>query len=114
MQRVEGTTAQAPRLLRRVVDVRAGEAAPLLWSFAYFFALLCGYYLLRPIREEMGIRGGIGRLHWVFTATFVVMLAAVPLYAPANSSFTLALVHDATMSSAQVQGSISLSGIILN
>jgi len=81
VQRVEGTTAQAPRLLRRVVDVRAGEAAPLLWSFAYFFALLCGYYLLRPIREEMGIRGGIGRLHWVFTATFVVMLAAVPLYA---------------------------------
>jgi hypothetical protein len=40
--------------------------------------------------------------------------SAVPLYAPANSSFTLALVHDATMSSAQVQGSISLSGIILN
>jgi ATP:ADP antiporter, AAA family len=80
VQRADGRTAPASRLLRRVVDVRAGETAPLLWSFTYFFALLCGYYLLRPIREEMGIRGGVERLHWVFTATFAVMLAAVPLY----------------------------------
>jgi AAA family ATP:ADP antiporter len=28
----------------------------------------------------MGIRGDVAKLHWVFTATFVAMLAAVPLY----------------------------------
>jgi AAA family ATP:ADP antiporter len=28
----------------------------------------------------MGIRGGVGKLHWVFTATFVAMIVAVPLY----------------------------------
>jgi AAA family ATP:ADP antiporter len=60
--------------------VRAGEVRPALASFAYFFTLLCGYYLLRPLREEMGIRGGVGKLHWVFTATFVAMIVAVPLY----------------------------------
>jgi AAA family ATP:ADP antiporter len=67
-------------VLGRVVGVRRAELPGLLWAFAYFFALLYGYYLLRPIREEMGIRGDVAKLHWVFTATFVVMLAAVPLY----------------------------------
>jgi AAA family ATP:ADP antiporter len=67
-------------VLGRAVDVREGEARGLLWAFAYFFTLLYGYYLLRPLREEMGIRGDPTKLHWVFTATFVVMLAAVPLY----------------------------------
>jgi len=52
----------------------------MLWSFAYFFCLLAGYYVLRPLRDEMGIAGGVRNLQWLFTATFLVMLAAVPLY----------------------------------
>jgi len=68
------------RLLGRAVDVRPEERSALLWSFAYFFSLLAGYYLLRPVREEMGIRGGVENLPWAFTATFAVMLVAVPVY----------------------------------
>ena len=30
------------------------ESPPLLWSFLYFFCLLSGYYVLRPVREAMG------------------------------------------------------------
>jgi AAA family ATP:ADP antiporter len=52
----------------------------LLWSFAYFFCLLAAYYILRPLRDEMGVAGGVRNLQWLFTATFLVMLAAVPLY----------------------------------
>lgn len=37
--------------------------------------------MLRPIRESMGIMAGIENLQWLFTATFVVMLVAVPLFA---------------------------------
>ena len=66
--------------LGRVVAVRPGEARALLWSFAYFFCLLAGYYVLRPLRDEMGIAGGVRNLPWLFTATFVVMLAAVPVF----------------------------------
>jgi AAA family ATP:ADP antiporter len=66
--------------LTRVVAVRPGEVRALLWSFAYFFCLLSGYYILRPLRDEMGIAGGVRNLQWLFTATFVVMLAAVPIY----------------------------------
>ena len=35
------------------------ERAAALWSFAYFFALLAGYYVLRPLRDQMGIAGGV-------------------------------------------------------
>src|SRR4051812_39314844 len=70
----------ATRWLARVVVVRPGEMRALLWSFAYFFCLLAGYYVLRPLRDEMGIAGGVKNLQWLFTATFVVMLAAVPVF----------------------------------
>ena len=33
--------------------------------------------LLDRLRDEMGIAGGVKNLQWLFTATFVVMLAAV-------------------------------------
>jgi len=60
--------------------VRPEEVRALLWSFAYFFSLLAAYYILRPLRDEMGVAGGVRNLQWLFTATFVTMLAAVPCY----------------------------------
>ena len=56
------------------------EFAAALWSFAYFFALLAGYYVLRPLRDQMGIAGGVKALPWLFTATFVTLLVAQPVY----------------------------------
>ncbi len=52
----------------------------MLWAFAYFFCLLASYYILRPLRDEMGVAGGVRNLQWMFSATFVVMLAAVPVF----------------------------------
>jgi AAA family ATP:ADP antiporter len=75
------TEAGQPRgWLARVVAARPEEVRALLWSFAYFFCLLAGYYVLRPLRDEMGIAGGVRNLQHLFTATFVVMLAAVPAF----------------------------------
>jgi len=70
----------AERWLRRAVPATPQELAAALWSFAYFFALLAGYYVLRPLRDQMGIAGGIRALPWLFTATFVTLLVAQPLY----------------------------------
>lgn len=58
-----------------------GEAGPVAWSFLYFFCVLGGYYLLRPVRDTLGISGGVGDLPWLFTGTFLTMLAAVPAFA---------------------------------
>ena len=60
--------------------MRPEEVRVLLWSFAYFFFLLAAYYVLRPVRDEMGIAGGVKNLPWLFTATFIVMLAVVPVF----------------------------------
>src|SRR5665213_1076185 len=56
------------------------ERAAALWSFAYFFTLLAGYYVLRPLRDEMGIAGGVKNLPWLFTATFLALIVAQPFY----------------------------------
>lgn len=68
------------RWMSRAVAVRPEELRALLWSFAYFFCLLAGYYVLRPLRDEMGVAGGVRNLQWLFTATFIAMLAVVPVY----------------------------------
>ncbi len=59
----------------------------LLWSFSYFFALLCAYYIVRPMRDEMGILGGVENLQWLFTGTLIAMGAAVPLFGWVSSRF---------------------------
>jgi AAA family ATP:ADP antiporter len=71
----------ATRLLRRLVLLEEGETAPLLWSTATFFLLLFGYYLLRPVREAMGIARGADKLPWLMTGTLVVMALANPAFA---------------------------------
>ncbi|RZJ16107.1 MAG: MFS transporter, partial [Haliea sp.] len=68
------------RLLRRIVDVHAGEVRAMLLGCGWFFCLLSGYYLLRPLRDALGLVGGAGELQWLFTATFVAMLALVPAF----------------------------------
>jgi AAA family ATP:ADP antiporter len=66
--------------LQRAVDARPGEGAALVWSCAYHFFVLCAYYVLRPIRDEMGAAGGVDNLAWLFTGTLVAMLVAQPLF----------------------------------
>lgn len=68
------------RALSRVVDVRPQEVRAMLWAFAYFFCLLTSYYVLRPVRDEMGVAGGVRNMPWLFSATLITMLVAVPIY----------------------------------
>ncbi|HYM71905.1 MAG TPA: MFS transporter [Stellaceae bacterium] len=65
----------AYRLLRRVIDVRPEEAQVLFWCWLYIFAVLSSYYIMRPIRDQMGVAGGVGNLQWLFTGTLLGMLA---------------------------------------
>lgn len=74
-------------VLLKSVQVEAGELRALWWSFSYFFALLCSYYIIRPMRDEMGILGGVENLQWLFTGTLLVMTLAVPLFGWVSSRF---------------------------
>jgi len=66
--------------LRALTGADSEEVRPLCWSFLYFFCLLCGYYILRPVRDEMAIEGGVQHLPWMMTATFLTLLVATPLF----------------------------------
>ena len=74
-------SATLVRRLGVAINAERHELNPALAGFALFFCLFSGYFMLRPIRESMGIMAGVENLQWLFTATFVVMLVAVPLFA---------------------------------
>jgi AAA family ATP:ADP antiporter len=75
-------------LAERAVNVREDEVKVLFWSFGYFFCLLTSYYILRPLRDEMGVRSGVGNLQWLFSGTFFVMLLAAPVFGAVVSRFS--------------------------
>jgi AAA family ATP:ADP antiporter len=82
---VIATAAERPtrtflEVAARAIRAQPAELKAVLLSFAYFFFLLSSYYILRPLRDEMGIAGGVQKLPWLFTGTFLAMLAAVPAF----------------------------------
>ena len=66
--------------LARLFGVRPHEAPAVAAGLAMFFLLFTGYFMLRPVRETMGVAGGVDNLQWLFTGTFVVTVAVLPLY----------------------------------
>ncbi|MEG0862491.1 MAG: MFS transporter [Pseudomonas sp.] len=61
-------------------NVREGERPIVVAGLALFFLLFTGYFMLRPVRETMGVAGGVENLQWLFTGTFVLTLIALPLF----------------------------------
>jgi ATP:ADP antiporter, AAA family len=62
------------RVLRRLIEVSPAELPALGWCWLYIFSVLASYYILRPIRDQMGVAGGVNNLPWLFTGTLIVML----------------------------------------
>ena len=62
------------------LNVLPAERAALALGFAFHFCVLASYYLVRPLRDALGLEGGVEKLQWLFTATFVVMLLMVPVF----------------------------------
>lgn len=102
--------SHAPDAAGRIDHLRGElrEHPALAWSFLYFFFLLTGYYVTRPVRDAMGAaadpyavfpavmvdgfaaRGialGEYQLQTLFTGTFIVMLLLQPVYGALVSRF---------------------------
>lgn len=75
------TAPPAKSLIGRLVQVEPGEGPRLILCALYFFLVLFSYYMLRPVRETMGVEHGFDKLAWLMTGTLLVMLLANPLYA---------------------------------
>jgi AAA family ATP:ADP antiporter len=76
------------RLWRRAVDMEDGEVRPVLWACVYCFFVLASFYVLRPLREEMGIAGGIKNLPKLYLGTLAATIVTVPLFSALVSRFS--------------------------
>ncbi|HSN53044.1 MAG TPA: hypothetical protein VLT32_00155, partial [Candidatus Sulfomarinibacteraceae bacterium] len=66
--------------LSRVVAVEPDEVRPMLLSALYFFLILAAYFVIRPLRDDMGVAGGVDNLPWLFTGTLVGVLLVHPVF----------------------------------
>ena len=57
--------------LRRLAGIGPLELKAVAWSFAYFFCVLCSYYIIRPLRDEMGVTVGTDGLERLFVIVFL-------------------------------------------
>lgn len=71
---------QMTRLLQKVVDVKASEVRALFLGFIYYFLIFSSYYIIRPIRDNIGA-DGVDKLPWLFTGTMIAMLFANAIFA---------------------------------
>src|ERR1700723_3057677 len=65
----------AYRVLSRVMTIEPAEAQVVLWCWLYIFAVMSSYYIMRPLRDQMGVAGGVNNLQWLFTGTLLGILA---------------------------------------
>ena len=72
-------SVQSGSFLERLVKVEHGEWPRLAIAFFYFFFLLGGYFMLRPLRGAVAASNA-EILHWLYTGTFLAMLAIVPVF----------------------------------
>ena len=66
--------------LRRL-GIRREESAAVGWSWLFFFAVLSAYYVIRPIRDDMGVASGVESLPWLFAGSLAGTVAANPIVA---------------------------------
>src|SRR3546814_1770131 len=69
-----------PSVLQQLFAVRREEWRVLGLSLLYFLLLMASYFILRPIRDQMGVAGGVRNLPWLFTATLLATLLVSPLF----------------------------------
>ncbi len=74
-------------LLSDIFGVQRHEFAAVAWSFAYFFCVLSSYYIIRPVREEMGVGSGPNTIPYLFIGTFVTMIFATSAFGWVASRF---------------------------
>lgn len=65
---------------RARIAVTPAELRVVLWAGAYFFFVLASFSILRPVREQFGVRAGLDQLPLLFLGTWAVMLLLNPLY----------------------------------
>ena len=87
MARPTGWGSVIRRTVARLVTVEEGEWRATLLAFTFFFFLLASYFILRSIRDAVGVAAGTANLPWLFTGTLLATLLVNPAFASLVSRF---------------------------
>src|SRR3990172_5642494 len=68
-------------IVGRLVLINPPERRLVAWAWLYLFSVFSAYYIIRPIRDEAGVAGGVANLSWLFTGTLVAMMVVNPPFA---------------------------------
>jgi len=89
---VSAELSPVARLLQRLAQIEPEERPAVAAAFALFFCVLCGYFMLRPVRETIGTVLGEKEVEDLFVATWVGSIAVIPIYGLACSYLPRAAV----------------------
>lgn len=64
------------RIFPKIVDVKPDEIRALWLGFIFNFLVLGSYYVIKPVRDDIGAHNGVQNLWWMFTGTLLVALVA--------------------------------------
>ncbi|MFO0094076.1 MAG: MFS transporter, partial [Gemmatimonadaceae bacterium] len=68
------------RVMGRLGTIEPGEERSTLLAATYFFFALASYFILRAVRDAVGVAAGTGQLPWLFTGTLLTTLVMNPAY----------------------------------
>src|SRR5438067_11620808 len=67
------------KIFGKIVDVRPEEIRALWLGVIFFFVVLAGHYVIRPVRDNIGASYS-ENLWWMFTVVLLTMLVANALF----------------------------------
>jgi AAA family ATP:ADP antiporter len=82
----------AAGFLQRLARIERHERPAVAAAFVLFFCVLCGYFMLRPVRETIGTVLGEKEVEDLFVATWLGSVAVIPIYGLACSLLPRAVV----------------------
>ncbi|MCA9288518.1 MAG: hypothetical protein KDA05_08030 [Phycisphaerales bacterium] len=82
--------------LAALFSLRRGEPRAVVLGGLAFFLILCSYFVLRPVREAMGVHRNFDDLYWLWIVTLLGMVGANALYATLASSVAKRLLATCT------------------
>ena len=66
--------------LKDFIYVPKEDLSSLLKAFFFFYSVLCAWYVLRPVRNEMAVQAGLENLPGLLSIVLLIMLIANPVY----------------------------------
>ena len=88
----QGRGYNVKKIFAKIVDVKPNEVRALWLGFVFFFVVLAGYYVIRPVRDNIGATQ-FENLWWMFTVVLVTMIAANALFSMIVARMSRRAIH---------------------